>query len=148
MKSNTLMAIPTQFENFITRRNSDILGFDRFFDTLLSDTPLNPSNYPPYNLEKTGDNNYRVEVAVAGYSKEELTVTTDNGYLFVNGKRLESDDNKKYLYKGIASRSFVLKLALADFLEVLGADLENGILKIDIEKRIPEELMPKTVEIK
>lgn len=144
---NTLTVLP-DLERFVAKRNADLIGFDRFFDNLFTDSPLNPSNYPPYNIEKVSDDSYRISVAVAGLSREDLNISVDNGQLHVAGERQVSEDSKQYLYKGIANRSFKLKFQLADFVEVEDANLENGVLHIDLKRIVPEELKPRKIDIK
>lgn len=125
------------------------IGFDRLNDlfdyAMQSDTP----NYPPYNIEKTGDNNYRIVVATAGFAEEELMINLENQVLTILGKPAEerTDNAIDFLHKGIARRSFKLSLRIDEHIEVQHADYENGLLKIDLERIIPEEKLPRQIPI-
>lgn len=125
------------------------IGFDRLNDlfdyAMQSDTP----NYPPYNIEKTGDNNYRIVVATAGFAEEELMINLENQVLTILGKPAEerTDNAIDFLHKGIARRSFKLSLRLDEHIEVQHANYENGLLKIDLERIIPEEKLPRQIPI-
>ena len=120
------------------------IGFDRLSDlfdfALQSDTP----NFPHYNIEKTGDNNYRISVATAGFNQDQLEINLENKVLTITGKVVEENDpNVEYLYKGIASRSFKLSLHLDEHVEVQQADYDNGLLTIDLQRRVPDEVMAR-----
>lgn len=125
------------------------IGFDRLNDlfdyAMQSDTP----NYPPYNIEKTGDHHYRIVVATAGFAEEELMINLENQVLTILGKPAEerTDNTIEFLHKGIARRSFKLSLRLDEHIEVQHADYENGLLKIDLERIIPEEKLPRQIPI-
>lgn len=125
------------------------IGFDRLNDlfdyAMQSDTP----NYPPYNIEKTGDHHYRIVVATAGFAEEELMINLENQVLTILGKPAEerTDNAIEFLHKGIARRSFKLSLRLDEHIEVQHADYENGLLKIDLERIIPEEKLPRQIPI-
>ncbi|ATO20656.1 heat-shock protein [Acinetobacter sp. LoGeW2-3] len=126
------------------------IGFDRLSDlfdfALQSDTP----NYPHYNIEKTGDNNYRISVATAGFNRDQLEINLENQVLTITGKVVEeekNDPNVEYLYKGIASRSFKLSLRLDEHVEVQQADYDNGLLTIDLQRNVPEEAMARQILI-
>ena len=125
------------------------VGFDRLFNlldsTLRSDEPQ--VTYPPYNIEVTGDDKYRVTFAVAGFAQEELTIEQRQNTLFVAGKRGETKDERRYLHRGIAARSFERRIGLADHVKVAGASLENGLLHIDLVREIPETAKPRRIEI-
>lgn len=103
-------------------------------------------NYPPYNVIKQDEDTYVVEVALAGFDKSDLSVTVDNGNLIVKGDR--EKEEIEFQHKGIATRSFVRSFALGEYMEVTGADFENGMLSVTIERIIPEEKKPKTIKIK
>lgn len=128
-------------------RNS--VGFDRFASLL--DNALRseatPQNYPPYNIEVTGDDKYAVTLAVAGFERDELDIQVENGVLTVHGKKAGNNESRQFLYQGIASREFERTFNLAEHVEVTGADLNNGLLTIGLVKRIPEEMKPKRIEI-
>ena len=116
------------------------IGFDRLNDfidyAMQSDAP----NYPPYNIEKHGENNYRIVVATAGFRQEELDIRLENKLLTILGKpENQSNDNTEFLHKGIARRTFKLSLRLDEYIEVQQADYENGLLIIDLQRIIPEE---------
>lgn len=125
------------------------IGFDRLNDlfdyAMQSDTP----NYPPYNIEKTGDHHYRIVVATAGFAEEELMIKLENQVLTILGKPAEerTDNTIEFLHKGIVRRSFKLSLRLDEHIEVQHADYENGLLKIDLERIIPEEKLPRQIPI-
>jgi len=125
------------------------VGFDRMqrqFDHLqrLDDTG---NTYPPYNIETIDENNYRVTLAVAGFTERDLDVTIKENTLFVTGKLDGKDENKTFLHQGIAGRTFERRFELADHIQVLGANLENGLLHIDLMREIPEEMKPRTIRI-
>jgi molecular chaperone IbpA len=126
------------------------VGFDRLFDTLdqVSQHDAGQS-YPPYNIERSGENSYRVSIAVAGFAEKDLNVEVRDGLLTVIGKRDEAEkgDNKGLLYQGIAGRAFERRFQLADHVEVRGAKLENGLLHVDLEQIVPEEKKPRRVII-
>ena len=109
----------------------------------------NAGNYPPYNITVTEDDIYKVELAVAGFSENDLSITVENEELKVTGFQDSTEtDEIQYLHKGIGSRSFERSFALTDHLEVKGAEMKNGILTITLEREIPEALKPKTIKIK
>lgn len=124
------------------------IGFDRLNDfidyAMQSDTP----NYPPYNIEKHGENNYRIVVATAGFRQEELDIRLENKLLTILGKpENQSNDTIEFLHKGIARRAFKLSLRLDEYIEVQQADYENGLLIIDLQRIIPEEKLPRQIPI-
>ena len=124
------------------------IGFDRLNDfidyAMQSDAP----NYPPYNIEKHGENNYRIVVATAGFRQEELDIRLENKLLTILGKHEnQSNDTTEFLHKGIARRAFKLSLRLDEYIEVQQADYENGLLIIDLQRIIPEEKLPRQIPI-
>ena len=125
------------------------IGFDSV--PLLLDSATRASghadSYPPYNIEKTDENNYRISIAVAGFSEDDLEVTAKENMLIVSSKAQKSDDSSKYLHRGIAGRAFERKFQLADHIRVLGAELTNGLLHINLERQVPEELKSRTIKI-
>jgi molecular chaperone IbpA len=126
------------------------VGFDRLFslfDTL--GTPDNGQTYPPYNIERTGENAYRISMAVAGFSDSEISIEAHRNVLTVKGERAEEkkEDGNEVLYRGIAARTFERRFQLADHVEVTGATLKNGLLHIDLKREVPEELKPRKIEI-
>ena len=126
------------------------VGFDRLFsllDTLA--TPDNGQTYPPYNIERTGEDAYRISMAVAGFSDSEISIEAHRNVLTVKGERSEekSDEGKEVLYRGIAARAFERRFQLADHVEVTGAALKNGLLHIDLKREVPEQLKPRKIAI-
>ena len=124
------------------------IGFDRLNDfidyAMQSDAP----NYPPYNIEKHGENNYRIVVATAGFRQEELDIRLENKLLTILGKpENQNNDHTEFLHKGIARRTFKLSLRLDEYIEVQQADYENGLLIIDLQRIIPEEKLPRQIPI-
>ena len=111
------------------------------------DSGTSPS-YPPYNIIKTDDDHYVIEVAVAGFSQDEITITEHDGQLEITGTKAASDENQpSFLHRGISSRKFNRSFNLADYVVVKSADMENGILTIGLERLVPEEMKPKTIAI-
>ncbi len=126
------------------------VGFDRLFTMLDSlATPEGAQTYPPYNIERTGDDAYRISMAVAGFSDSEITIEAHRNVLTVKGEKAdeENSDSAEFLYRGIASRAFERRFQLADHVEVTGAELKNGLLHIDLKRNIPEELKPRKIAI-
>lgn len=127
------------------------VGFDRLFSML--DTLAQPdggqTTYPPYNIERTGDDAYRISMAVAGFSEDEISIEAHRNVLTVKGERSEetNKDSAEVLYRGIAARAFERRFQLADHVNVEGATLKNGLLHIDLKRTIPEELKPRRIDI-
>ena len=125
------------------------VGFDRFndlFETALRNEP--GSSYPPYNVEKHGDDEYRIVVAAAGFQEEDLDLQVEKGVLTISGgKREASSDSVTYLHQGIAQRAFKLSFRLADHIEIKSAGLSNGLLSIDLLRVVPEEAKAKRIPI-
>ena len=121
------------------------IGFQPNVNTWTHVTTQN--NYPPYNVIKEDDDTYIVEIALAGFDKSDLSVTVDNGNLIVKGEK-EKKDDVEFTHKGIATRSFTRSFALGEFMEVTGAEFENGMLSITVERIVPEEKKPKSIKIK
>lgn len=126
------------------------IGFDRLgalLDTALR-TDQSSAGYPPYNIEVIGDNRYGITLAVAGFEENELDIQLERGVLTVRGKKAEdSKEERKYLHQGIATRAFERKFSLADYVEVTGAQLINGLLNITLVKEIPEAMKPRSIAI-
>ncbi len=126
------------------------VGFDRLFN-LLDQTGAveNASTYPPYNIERTGENAYRVTLAVAGFSREELAIETKENALSVKGLKEQAQpaDGREMLHQGIAARAFERRFQLADHVVVTGASLVNGLLHVDLVREIPEAQKPRRIEI-
>lgn len=126
-----------------------LVGFDRLADQLDAAARNEAaSGYPPYNIERTGENEYRIEIAVAGFKPEELNVEVKENLLTVTGRKVANDEAKQYLHRGLAERNFERKFQLTDYLVVVDADLSNGLLSIALKRELPEALKPRTVEIK
>ena len=125
------------------------VGFDRVFD-MLDTMAQQPSagGYPPYNIEKTADDRWRIVIAVAGFTEAELSITQKEDELLVAGKgRPNRDDQTEYLYRGIGGRDFERRFQLADHVKVTGAQLTNGLLAIDLQRELPEEKKPRSIRI-
>lgn len=126
-----------------------LVGFDRLAAQLDAAARNEAaSGYPPYNIERTGENDYRIEIAVAGFKPEELNVEVKENLLTVTGRKAANDDARQYLHRGLAERNFERKFQLTDYLVVVDAELSNGLLAIVLKRELPEALKPRTVEIK
>ncbi len=125
------------------------VGFDRVFDLLENATRVQAlDNWPPYNIERTGEDGYRITMAVAGFSQDELELTTLPNLLVVGGRKQQhGDDNAQYLHRGIATRSFERRFELADHVKVKDARLDNGLLTIELVREVPEEMRPRRIEV-
>lgn len=124
------------------------VGFDRVFDLLDNVAGQTANGYPPYNIEKAGDNAYRIVMAVAGFAEAELSLTQKENELLVTGQSApNADEGKQYLYRGIAGRNFDRRFQLADHVKVSGAKLANGLLTIELERVIPEEKKARAIQI-
>lgn len=141
----------------LTLRSFDIpsihkfaVGFDSVFDEILRTTNQN-SNYPPYNIVKHGEDKFVIELAIAGFSDSEVDITVEKNQLVVKGeKQIELTDSTQtieYVHRGISARSFIRSWTLADYVEVSGAKMENGILSIALDRIVPEEQKPKRIKI-
>lgn len=142
--------------NTLTLRSIDIpaihkfgIGFDSVLDELMRvSSAQTTSNYPPHNVIKTGEETVTIEVAVAGFDEGEVDVSTENGVLTIRGQQYKDTPvNYEYLHRGISSRDFTQNFRLADHVEVLGATIKNGILTVDLERKVPEEKKPKSIAI-
>ncbi|MFB9137406.1 Hsp20 family protein [Vibrio olivae] len=123
------------------------IGFDRLLNLMEANTAKNSSaGYPPYNIEQQDDNHYRITMAVAGFSEDQLELTQKENMLIVRGERQE-EEGKNYVYQGIAERDFERKFQLADYVKVTGASMENGLLHVDLEREIPEAMQPRKIAI-
>jgi molecular chaperone IbpA len=121
------------------------VGFDRLFDML--DTGIR-SDWPPYDIEKVGENQYRISMAVAGFAADEIELTQEGNTLLVSGAKQQAETGQQeYLHRGIANRSFKQTFSLADHVKVAGASLENGLLAIDLVREVPEQLKPRRIAI-
>ncbi len=135
--------------DFSPYRRSTV-GFDRLFD-MLENSSFGPGqeNYPPFDLIKEGDNEYRIELAVAGFKRDELDITAQQNVLVVSGRKKDESEEKaaNYIYRGIATRSFDRRFALADHIHVRSADMKDGLLSIELVREIPEAMKPKKINI-
>lgn len=136
-------------------RNTDLaslyrsaIGFDQLFSLLESGQCQNNGGYPPYNVELVNENNYRISIAVAGFAEQELEIITQDNLLVIKGSHAGEPVERTYLYQGIAERNFERKFQLAEYIKIKGANLENGLLYIDLERMVPESLKPRRIEIK
>jgi molecular chaperone IbpA len=121
------------------------IGFDRLVRLVDRDDTV-PS-YPPYNIEKTGEDSYRVTLAVAGFSPEQIDITVHENSLLVTGKAKKEEENVRYLHRGIARRAFERRFSLADHIKIVGAKLVNGMLHVDLAREVPEEMKPRKIAI-
>ena len=124
------------------------VGFDRIgslLDSALRADTVS-TGYPPYNIEAESENNYSISLALAGFKKEELDINVDRGVLTISGKKKEAKE-KTYLHKGIAFRSFERKFNLAEHIKVVGADFADGMLSVNLERELPEQLKPRSIAI-
>ena len=127
------------------------VGFDDQFNRLHKihdDITKNIPNYPPYNIKKTGDNTYVVEIAAAGFARQDIEIELVDGKMFVRGKVTADEGDDNFLFKGIANRAFTRTFALDDQIEVKDAEMLNGMLRVFLERIIPEHKKPKKVEVK
>ena len=135
--------------DFAPFRRSTV-GFDRLFDMLESNNGAQAQeNYPPFDLIKEGDNEYRIQLAVAGFKPDEIDITAQQNVLIVSGRKSdETEENgTDFIYRGIANRSFERRFALADHIQVKAADLKDGLLLIDLVREIPEAMKPRKINI-
>jgi molecular chaperone IbpA len=122
------------------------IGFDRLFN-LLESGQSQSSGYPPYNIELVDENHYRIAIAVAGFSESELDITSQDNILLVKGAHNAGDEQRTYLYQGIAERNFERKFQLAEHIQVKSANLVNGLLYIDLERMVPEASKARRIDI-
>jgi molecular chaperone IbpA len=125
------------------------IGFDRvsrLIDSALSSADQG-AGYPPYNIEKVGDDSYRLTMAVAGFGPEDISITQHENALIVSGRVKQTDGERQFLYRGIAGRAFERRFQLADFIKVGGAELANGLLHVDLVREVPESMRPRQIKI-
>ena len=134
--------------DFTPYRRSTV-GFDRLFDLLENNArPQQAENYPPFNIERSGDDNYRITLAVAGFKNDEIDITAQQNLLLVSGNKEDrQDDRREYLHMGIANRNFERRFELADFVRVENAALTDGLLVIDLVREIPDAMKPQKITI-
>lgn len=125
-----------------------LVGFDRINNLIENAMRLDTApGYPPFNVEQVGDNDFRIELAVAGFGSDELTIEFKENTLLVSGKKAPVEEARRFLHRGIAERSFERRFSLADHVRVQGARLENGVLTVDLVRELPEALKPRTIAI-
>jgi len=133
--------------DFSPYRRSTV-GFDRLFDFLENAGRAEQDNYPPFDIEKLGDDSYRITLAVAGFKREDIDITAQQNMLIITGRRAESRNRDgNFLHVGIATRAFERRFELADFVRVTGAELRDGLLAIDLVREIPETMKPRKIDI-
>jgi len=125
-------------------RNS--IGVDRLLNTLQSHVNANHGNYPPYNIISVNDDEYIIELAIAGFTEEEINVTAHDGQLTIRGE-LKAKEKSTFLHQGISNKKFKRDFQLAEYVEVQSADLENGILRIELQRIVPDSLKPKEIKV-
>lgn len=141
--TNTLARFDT------TSLNRALIGIDRLFNNFENRVATQVSNYPPFNVIKTNENNYEIEIAVTGFSKDDITVEVVQEQLIIKAHRAASvDAEREYLHRGLATREFERSFTLLDHMEVKEARVEDGMLRIQVERIIPETMKPRLIEIK
>jgi molecular chaperone IbpA len=123
------------------------IGFDRLFDLINDTQHLEIDNYPPYDVLRTGEDSYRISLALAGFSSDELTIKAQQGKLTISGRKAGPASRPEVLYQGISARPFERHFSLDDHVEVKGASFENGLLQVDLVRRIPEAMKPRKIAI-
>lgn len=124
------------------------IGFDRILDLMDQSLRYQPeNNYPPYNITRTGENTYRISLAVAGFKPDQISVTVQQNTLVVSGREVQKTDHD-YVHRGIAARDFERRFSLADFVEVKEASFEDGLLQIDLVRELPEAMKPRRIEVR
>jgi molecular chaperone IbpA len=124
-----------------------VVGFDRLADLLDAATTETASGYPPYNIERTGENSYRIEIAVAGFKSKDLAIEIKENLLTVQGRKSDGDESRRYLHRGLAERNFERRFQLADYVVVTDAQLADGLLSLSLKRELPEALKPRRIEI-
>ena len=124
-----------------------VVGFDRLADLLDSAAAESATGYPPYNIERTGENEYRVEIAVAGFKPDELSIEVKEAVLSVQGHKAANDQERRFVHRGLAERNFERRFQLAEYVVVTDAQLADGLLAISLKRELPEALKPRRIEI-
>ena len=132
--------------DFTPYRRSTV-GFDRLFDLLENQARNSGDNYPPFNIERRGEDAYRITLAVAGFRAEDLEITAQQNLLTIQGRKRDEDQEGEMLHVGIANRGFERRFELADFVRVDNADLADGLLVIDLVREVPEAMKPRKISI-
>jgi molecular chaperone IbpA len=123
------------------------IGFDRLIDLMESAQGASEENYPPYNIERLGDNRFQISLALAGFSPDEIAITAEQSVLTVEGGKKIGNDEREYLHRGISNRPFKRVFNLADYVQVRNAAFDNGLLKIELVREIPEAMKPRRISI-
>ena len=124
-----------------------VVGFDRLADLLDAASADAGQGYPPYNIERTGENDYRIEIAVAGFKPEELNLEVKENVLTVQGRKAANDEPRRFLHRGLAERNFERRFQLAEYVAVTDAHLADGLLQIALKRELPEALKPRRIEV-
>lgn len=132
----------------LAQLNRALIGFDRIFHQIENRSVGANNNYPPFNILKYDESNYEIEIAVAGFSKEDIAVEVDQDQLIIRGRQLKDDDASLYIHRGLAARDFEKAFTLPQFMEVGEVSLTNGILHVKLTQVVPEALKPRQIEIK
>ena len=132
----------------LTPYRRSTIGFDRLFDLIEANARSAAENYPPFNLERVADDRYRITLAIAGFSRDEIEIVAQQNLLLVTGKKDDRAENVQFLHLGIANRTFERRFELADFVFVEDARLNDGLLVIDLVREVPEAMKPKSIAIK
>jgi molecular chaperone IbpA len=132
--------------DFSPYRRSTI-GFDRLFDMLETNNRFDTDGYPPFDLERVGEDDYRITLAVAGFKPSEVEIVAHQNVLTVSGRKADEQDDTRYLHRGIAARPFERRFQLADYIEVQSAQFDNGLLTISLRHVLPEAMKPRRIEI-
>ena len=136
----------TNFDFTPYRRST--VGFDRLFDLLETGYRSDVADgYPPFDIEKQGDDSYQITLAVAGFGPDEIEIVAQQNQLTVSGRKAEEKDDGRYLHRGIATRAFERRFQLADFVQVENASFDNGLLRIALKREVPEAMKPRRIEI-
>ena len=125
-----------------------VVGFDRLADLLDAASAETANGYPPYNIERTGDHEYRIEIAVAGFKPDELDIEVKESVLTVKGRKAANDEPRRFLHRGLAERNFERRFQLAEYVVVTDAGLADGLLHIALKRELPEALKPRRIEVK
>ena len=124
-----------------------VVGFDRLADLLDAASAESATGYPPYNIERTGDHEYRIEIAVAGFKRDELAIEVKESVLIVQGRKAANDVERRFVHRGLAERNFERRFQLAEYVVVTDAQLADGLLAITLRRELPEALKPRKIEI-
>jgi molecular chaperone IbpA len=124
-----------------------VVGFDRLADLLDAASAESATGYPPYNIERTGDHEYRIEIAVAGFKRDELSIDLKESVLIVQGRKAANDVERRFVHRGLAERNFERRFQLAEYVVVTDAQLADGLLAISLKRELPEALKPRKIEI-